>query len=93
MKTDAGYDVSQVLDEGIVVAGTVEVKLFGLKVLPVKVNLLVSSARGAERLGLSWWETPGRGADEKPEKPQHPAAGVVRHNGAPRRRPRPAKRA
>ena len=55
MRTDAGRDVQRVLDEGLVVAGEVQVKLLGLKVLPVKVNLVVASVRRAESLGLRCW--------------------------------------
>jgi hypothetical protein len=56
MKTEAGQDVLRVLDHGIVVAGEVQVQLLGLKVLPVKVNLVISSVARAEDLGLSWWD-------------------------------------
>jgi len=68
MKTDAGQDVLRILDHGIVVAGDVQVKPLGLKVLPVKVNLLISSVERAEDLGLSWWEgkKKGRGAASAP---------------------------
>ena len=44
-----------VLDQGIVITGDVLVKLMGLKLLPVKVRLLVSSTKLASELGLDWW--------------------------------------
>jgi hypothetical protein len=55
METDAGRDLRRALDEGIVISGEVEVKLLGLRVLPVKVNLVIGSTALAERLGLNWW--------------------------------------
>ena len=55
METETGRDLSRALDEGIVISGEVEVKLLGLKVLPIKVNLVIGSTGLAESLGLSWW--------------------------------------
>jgi hypothetical protein len=43
------------LDHGIAINGELLVQLFGLKVLPVKVRLLVSSKDLAAELGLDWW--------------------------------------
>jgi hypothetical protein len=60
MRTDAGHDVLGVLDEGVVISGDVQVRLFGMKVLPVRVNLLISSVERAESLGLSWWGPKGK---------------------------------
>ena len=83
MKTDAGQDVLQVLNRGIVVAGEVQVKLLGLQVLPVKVNLLISSVERAEELGLSWWNKQRQSETARP-----PHGGVpVPRNG--KRHPRP----
>ena len=63
MKTETGEDVLRVLDHGIVVAGEIQVQLLGLKVLPVKVNLVISSIARAEDLGLSWWDKKRRTRD------------------------------
>ena len=43
MDTDAGRDVQRLLDEGVVISGDVQVKVLGLEVLPIKVNLLIGS--------------------------------------------------
>ena len=50
-----------VLDQGIVITGDLLVKLMGLKLLPVKVRLLVSSTKLASDLGLDWWREDGSG--------------------------------
>jgi hypothetical protein len=84
MKTETGEDVLRVLDDGIVVAGEVQVQLLGLKVLPVKVNLVISSVARAEDLGLSWWDkTAGTRGAEAPR-----AGGVPLHRNG-KRHPRP----
>jgi hypothetical protein len=44
-----------VLDKGIAITGDLVVKLMGMKLLPIKVRLLVSSTKLATDLGLDWW--------------------------------------
>jgi hypothetical protein len=84
MKTDTSEDVLGVLDHGIVVAGEVQVQLLGLKVLPVKVNLVISSVARAEGLGLSWWD---KKAGTRGAEPQRAGGVPVHRNG--KRHPRP----
>jgi hypothetical protein len=54
-KSDCERTRAPVLDQGIVITGDLVVKLMGLKLLPVKVRLLVSSTKLASDLGLDWW--------------------------------------
>ena len=84
MKTDAGHDVRRVLDEGVVISGDVQVKLLGMSVLPIKVNLLIGSTTRAESLGMSWWPR-RRGANGSEAGAN---AYAVRTNGIGRRRSR-----
>lgn len=78
-----------VLDQGIAITGEVLVKLFGMKLLPVKVRLLISSKELAADLGLDWWnqeeERPTlrrrRGARRQSAKGTSPARSGSR-NGA-----------
>jgi hypothetical protein len=53
--SDREKNCAPVLDQGIVITGDLVVKLMGLKLLPVKVRLLVSSTKLASDLGLDWW--------------------------------------
>ena len=74
MKTDAGEDVRELLDHGVVIAGEVQVKLFGMKVLPVKVNLVIATTQRAESLGLKWWPAnPKRDKGESNRRPPKPS--------------------
>ena len=83
MKTDAGHDVRRVLDEGVVISGDVQVKLLGMSVLPIKVNLLIGSPALAESLGMNWWPTRRRGG--KGSAP--PAPATARNKNVAARRP------
>jgi len=53
------------LDEGIAINGEIQVQLFNLKLLPVKVRLLITSMESAKQLGLDWWREEGRGGSQK----------------------------
>ena len=83
MKTDAGHDVRRVLDEGVVISGDVQVKLLGVKVLPIKVNLLIGSPALAESLGVNWWPARRRGGKRSPP----PATPPARNKNVGARRP------
>jgi len=85
MKTDAGQDVRRVLDEGVVISGDVQVKLLGVKVLPIKVNLLIGSPALAESLGVNWWPARRRGGKRSP--PPAPATPPARNKNVGARRP------
>jgi hypothetical protein len=84
MSTEAGQDMQRVLDGGLVIAGDVEVKLLGLKVLPIKVRLLLGSTAMAESLGINWWPRTGRG--NATGTAQRAAQAVSKRNGAARGR-------
>ena len=87
MKTDAGHDVRRVLDEGVVIAGEVQIQLLGLKLLPVKVKLLIASAQFAEATGLNWW--PAKGRREAPaRKDRRDVPAATARNGETRPRVR-----
>jgi hypothetical protein len=65
-KRDTTHASSELLDRGVVITGELLVKLMGLKLLPVKVRLLVSSKDLAAALGLDWWrEEAERVAEER----------------------------
>ena len=70
-----------VLDQGIVITGDVVVKLFGLKLLPIKLRLLISSKDLATALGLDWWSETGdpssrRAAPKRSKQKSRPASNV-----------------
>jgi hypothetical protein len=57
------------LDKGVAINGELQVRLFNMKLLPVKVRLLISSKDLATELGLDWWRDEARrggksGADD-----------------------------
>ena len=53
------------LDKGIAINGELQVRLFNMKILPVKVRLLISSKDLATELGLDWWRDEARGGGGK----------------------------
>ena len=86
METDAGRDLRRALDEGIVLSGEVEVKLLGLKILPVKVNLVIGSTGLAERLGMSWWAGKAKNGSHRERSGGHGRPGRTRRgNGTSKR--------
>ena len=50
------------LDKGVAINGELQVQLFNMKLLPVKVRLLISSKDLATELGLDWWRKEARGS-------------------------------
>ena len=70
-----------VLDQGIAITGELLVQLFGLRVLPIKIRLLVSNKELAAELGLDWWNderaTSSRGKKRSSQRSTSAPASVV----------------
>ena len=65
------------LDQGIVITGDLLVKLMGLKLLPIKVRLLISSKKLASELGLDWWREEGRASSGRLKKRSKVKSNVI----------------
>ena len=48
---------SRVLDEGVVIAGDIKIKLVDIELLTIQVRLLIASVDRAREMGLDWWMT------------------------------------
>jgi hypothetical protein len=58
-------DPKAVLDQGIAITGDLTIKLMGLRLLPIRVRLLISSTELASELGLDWWRDEAGGGKGK----------------------------
>jgi hypothetical protein len=78
-------DTNSALDKGVAINGELQVQLFNMKLLPVKVRLLISSKDLATGLGLDWWRDDAKQRDQdlRAERvPRKPRA-QRRRSGAP----------
>jgi Gas vesicle protein len=48
--------LERVLDQGIVIAGDIQINLLDIELLTIKLRLIVASVDTARRMGLNWWE-------------------------------------
>ena len=48
--------LERVLDEGIVIAGDIQINLLDIELLTIRLRLLVASADKAREMGIDWWE-------------------------------------
>ena len=48
--------LERVLDKGIVIAGDIQINLFDIELLTIKLRLLVASVDRAREMGINWWE-------------------------------------
>jgi Gas vesicle protein len=46
----------RILDQGIVIAGDIQINLLDIELLTIKLRLLVASVDTARDLGINWWE-------------------------------------
>jgi hypothetical protein len=46
----------RVLDQGIVIAGDIQINLLDIELLTIKLRLLVASVDTAREMGINWWE-------------------------------------
>jgi hypothetical protein len=63
--------LERVLDNGIVIAGDIQVNLLDIELLTIKLRLVVASVGKAKEIGINWWdEDPllNRGAQELAEE-------------------------
>lgn len=49
--------LERVLDKGIVIAGDIQINLFDIELLTIKIRLLVASVDRAREMGINWWES------------------------------------
>jgi hypothetical protein len=49
--------LERVLDKGIVIAGDIDIRLFDIDLLTIKLRLLVASVDRAREMGINWWES------------------------------------
>ena len=62
--------LERVLDQGIVVAGDIQVRLLDLELLTIKIRLVICSVERAREMGMDWWTKdsflhPGRPESEE----------------------------
>jgi hypothetical protein len=74
-----------VLDQGIAITGDLVIQLLGLRLLPIKVRLLISSSQLATEFGLDWWRDESAGKAKRAETETK-----SRSNGRPAQAPRRA---
>ena len=56
----------RILDQGIVIAGDIQINLLDIELLTIKLRLLVASVDTARDLGINWWESdPGLSQDAR----------------------------
>ena len=46
----------RVLDQGIVIAGDIQINLLDIELLTIKLRLLIASVDRAKEMGINWWE-------------------------------------
>jgi hypothetical protein len=46
----------RILDQGIVIAGDIQINLLDIELLTIKLRLLVASVDTARDMGINWWE-------------------------------------
>lgn len=51
-----GDILERVLDQGIVIAGDIQVNLLDIELLTIKLRLVVASLETAKEVGINWWE-------------------------------------
>jgi hypothetical protein len=49
--------LERVLDNGIVIAGDIQINLLDIELLTIKLRLIVASIDKAKEIGIDWWET------------------------------------
>lgn len=76
-----------VIDKGLAINGELQVRLFNMKLLPVKVRLLISSKDLATDLGLDWWRADAeqRGLERDAERATQSRRAAARKGGGTRR--------
>ena len=47
----------RVLDQGIVIAGDIQINLLDIELLTIKLRLLIASVDRAREMGINWWES------------------------------------
>ena len=47
----------RVLDQGIVIAGDIQINLLDIELLTIKLRLLIASVDTAREMGINWWES------------------------------------
>jgi Gas vesicle protein len=47
----------RILDQGIVIAGDIQINLLDIELLTIKLRLLVASVDTARSMGINWWES------------------------------------
>ena len=47
----------RILDQGIVIAGDIQINLLDIELLTIKLRLLIASVDTAHDMGINWWES------------------------------------
>jgi hypothetical protein len=71
--SNLGDILLRILDQGIVIAGDIQINLLDIELLTIKLRLLVASVDTARDMGINWWEgdrslraaEPGEDADQR----------------------------
>jgi hypothetical protein len=54
--SNLGDILLRILDQGIVIAGDIQINLLDIELLTIKLRLLVASVDTARDMGINWWE-------------------------------------
>jgi hypothetical protein len=71
---NVGDILLRILDQGIVIAGDIQINLLDIELLTIKLRLLIASVDTARDMGINWWESdPTLKAAEPDSKDDHSA--------------------
>ena len=54
---NVGDILLRILDQGIVIAGDIQINLLDIELLTIKLRLLIASVDTARDMGINWWES------------------------------------
>ena len=65
---NVGDILLRILDQGIVIAGDIQINLLDIELLTIKLRLLIASVDTARDMGINWWESdPSLKAGQPPD--------------------------
>lgn len=54
---NVGDILLRILDQGIVIAGDIQINLLDIELLTIKLRLVIASVDTARDMGINWWES------------------------------------
>src|SRR4051812_19469917 len=65
---NVGDILLRILDQGIVIAGDIQINLLDIELLTIELRLLIASVDTARDMGINWWEgDPSLKAGQSPD--------------------------